>query len=149
MPKVNPGELIWVLCDPETNNGKDVIPATVTGVNDDERGTVNAIGLPDVLGQTAVDLRDVIITASRAAAEKELESHVKDMPKVRDPETDRPKKWSPVDVLPWVKVGYPPASTSTSSSASSSTSDSPPAKKTAPARKRPPVKKTTAPVPVA
>lgn len=135
MSKPTPGRVVWVLCDPDDNNGKDVMPATVTGVNDD--GTCNAIGHPDTPGQTSVDLRNVIVTANRAAADKELESHVKDMPKVRDPETDRPRKWSPADVIPWVKVAYwPPRDEPTSDTAAA------PAKKsTAPARR--PVKKTT------
>lgn len=136
MAKPTPGEIIWVLCDPEQNNGRDVMPATITGVNDD--GTCNAIGHPDVAGQTSVDLRNVIVASSRSTAEKELESHVKDMPKVRDPETDRPRRWQPADVLPWVKVGYPPAGSSPTS-----TPDSPPAKKQAAAARRAPVKKTT------
>jgi hypothetical protein len=138
MPKPTPGRVVYVLVHPDNNNGRDAMPATITGVN--ETGTVNAIGHPDVPGQTGVDLRDVTVVADRKAALAELGKHTEHLRPVRRVD-DGERPYKPVDAAAWVKVGYWPERDDAPAGPAKAAKKSA-AKKTAPV-------KTTAPAPAA
>lgn len=140
MPKPTPGQILRVLVHPDSNNGHDELVAVLTGVNDD--GSCNAVGYPDVPGQTVVDLQGIILADSRGAAEKELARHVKDMPGGKDPETNKPRVWEPVDVTPWVRVAYPLGSAA-APAAQPAEKTTEPAKKTTTAAAKKTAKKTS------
>lgn len=125
MAKPTPGRIVLVLVHPASNNDRDHMPATITGVNPD--GTVNAIGLPDVPGQTGVDLRDVTVCADRSKALAELGKHAKDLP----PRAEHEPQWKPVDAAPWVKVAYWPEDDAPAPAAKTAAAKKTTAKKTA------------------